>query len=527
LVTRESQNPDDNATVWRVHDEPQPPGPDLPKTLVGYVEVNLEHRRGDARPADCPEEYEEVRSQGHFVHFQEGEGDWNGVSIGAGLGPLSVSFAPETKPGQETRASTGVLALHSPSGGAGGRTTNITYTGPRSIRFNQPFTASARLTATQAAPAASTAVRPAARPMVRQTVPVPNVPIQFILGFGGKGQSCTDTTDSNGVAACVLTPRQQAGPTTLTIRYPGDDGHAASNAFVAFTIEHQLTKVSYTGPKRLANGRSVRLSGVLREQGGAPIAGRRLRLAVGSGSSRQTCTGTTDSSGRARCTIDSVDQPLNKDATVPVSVAFGGDDFYLASSTSATALLEYYTGRAYGLTAHVALPGLLSADLPPAPDTGGVRVARASESATGCIASVSTLLLDVDGMCPHVTTSLAPGTSQSTASVQHATIGLPGLPVIEIEGATARSTSTCANGGSATGTTDLRLRIGGDLVQVNGEANAVVDLPGVAKLVINEQIPVRGAEHGLTVNAVHLTAIGGTDIIIGSARSDVHNCVAS
>jgi hypothetical protein len=109
--------------------------------------------------------------------------------------------------------------------------------------------------------------------------------------------------------------------------------------------------------------------------------------------------------------------------------------------------------------------------------------------------------------------------------VQDATIGLPGLPVIEVEGATARSASTCASGGSARGTTDMRLRVGGKPVEVTGEPNAEVNLPGAARLVVNEQLPVPGADHGRTVNAVHLTAANrAVDVVIASATSDVHNC---
>lgn len=93
-----------------------------------------------------------------------------------------------------------------------------------------------------------------------------------------------------------------------------------------------------------------------------------------------------------------------------------------------------------------------------------------------------------------------------------------------MEAATARSTSTCAGGDSATGTTDLRLRIAGELVDVGGEVNAEIQLAGAAKLIVNEQVPVEGAEHGLTVNAVHLVSPGVADVVIASATSDVHNC---
>jgi hypothetical protein len=53
----------------------------------------------------------------------------------------------------------------------------------------------------------------------------------------------------------------------------------------------------------------------------------------------------------------------------------------------------------------------------------------------------------------------------------------------------------------------------------------VIDL-GVGKLILNEQLPVPGADFGLTVNAVHLVALGGaTDVVLASSTSDMHNCV--
>ncbi|MEQ7005713.1 choice-of-anchor P family protein [Actinopolymorpha sp. B17G11] len=533
LVTQTGVSAETNATAWRVKDEsleggiPADQTPNAPKTFVGYVEVTLPHRIGEARrEAKCAEDFEEIRAHGLYTHFEDGDGDWNGVSVGAGFGPLTVNFAPESDPGLQIPASSGILGLHGPSLG-GGQVTRINYTGPTNIRFNEPFTASARLTTTSEGTAQTTGARPAALVQADEpSVPVGNAAIQFSLGLGGGLQTCRDTTNSSGVASCVLTPRQHAGPTTLTVRYLGGGGNAASNSFVAFTVTHQFTEVVYTGPKRIANGTPAHVSGVLRERGGPPIGGRRLQLALGTGSNRRTCTGTTDSSGTARCTIRSVDQPLNQDATVPASVAFAGDQFYLASSTSDTVLLEFYTGRSYGLAAQAGVAGVVDADVPPTPDTGKVRVARAMETTTGCTARLSALLLGAEAVCPQVETSLAPGTSRATTTVEHATIGLPGLPMVVVDGATARSTSSCGSGGSATGTTDLRLHIGGNLVEVTGEANAVVDLPGVAKLVVNEQVPVAKADHGLTVNAVHLIATGGTDIVLASATSDVHNCAS-
>jgi hypothetical protein len=121
-----------------------------------------------------------------------------------------------------------------------------------------------------------------------------------------------------------------------------------------------------------------------------------------------------------------------------------------------------------------------------------------------------------------VTTRLAPGTSIATSTVAHVTIGIPGVSLIEISGATASSTSTC---GSATGSTSLTLRIAGTPVTVPTAPNSEIGLPDGTRLIINEQQPVAGADNGLSVNAVHVIVAGGAgDVVVASATSDVHNC---
>lgn len=392
----------------------------------------------------------------------------------------------------------------------GGRATTTTYTGPTEADYHDSFKASARLTGAGG--------------------PISGARIDLSLGNGGGSQSCAGTTDGSGVATCSLTPTQAPGRTALTARFEGAASLQPSSDSVAFTVTRQETAAAYTGPERIANGTPARLSGVLTEesQDGPPVSDRSVTLALGEDGDRQECSGTTGEDGTVACTIESVNQPLNEDATVPVSVEFDGDTYYEPSVEHDTVLLEYYTGRSYGAAATLELPGGLDLGLPEQPDTGPIRTAQASRAEPGCTASFGTAVVRAETLCPRVVTSLAPGTSRATSSVEDASIGLPGVPLIEVEGASARSISTCEAGGSAKGTTDVRLRIGGELVEVTGEANAEIELPGdLVRLTVNEQRPVPGADHGLTVNAVHLTAVDGTaDIVVGSATSDVHNCAS-
>ncbi|MEY9844277.1 putative repeat protein (TIGR01451 family) [Streptacidiphilus sp. BW17] len=392
----------------------------------------------------------------------------------------------------------------SPCGGTtpGKIPTSVKYTGAVTADYHDAFTASGNVSG--------------------QGSPVSGGSVTFKLG----GASCTGTTDSSGNASCSLTPVDPAGTVTLQAAYAGDATHEASSTTTSFTITREETTLAYTGPAHVANGVPATLSGVLKEDGATAIAGRSVQIALGTGTTQQICTGTTGADGTASCTIASVDQPLNDTATVPVAVTFAGDGYYLPSIASATVRLEYYTGRAYGLSANVDLT-LAQLTIPPTPDTGPIRTAQASSTNVPCTATVSTLLISADALCVNNTTKLAPGTSTTTSTVQDATIGIPGLPVIGVSGLTATSISSCTGtSGSAT----LTLTLAGVPVTVPTAPNSVIGLPGGARLVVNEQTPVPGADFGTTVNAVHLIVpglLGGAntvDVVLGSATSDAHNC---
>lgn len=277
----------------------------------------------------------------------------------------------------------------------------------------------------------------------------------------------------------------------------------------------QVTKLAYTGPKTVSDGSPATLSATLTTDTGTPVAGKKVSFALGD----RTCDGTTDAQGAANCTVASVDAPLNADATVPVKVSFAGDDGYLPAGITATVQLQYVTGRAYGLSADVSLLGLPVVSVPPTPDTGTVRTAGASTTAPPCTVDVDAVVLTSKTLCARVDTEAGPGSATSTASLEEATIGLPGLPVLGLSGIKAVSTGTC---GAVSGSTDLTLTVAGVPVKLDGSVNESVDLGVVgAKLVVNEQ--ARTADGGLTVDAVHLTA-PGVDVVVASSTSTAHNC---
>ena len=78
----------------------------------------------------------------------------------------------------------------------------------------------------------------------------------------------------------------------------------------------------------------------------------------------------------------------------------------------------------------------------------------------------------------------------------------------------ARSQATCSG---VSGSSDITsLTLAGKEIQVTGQPNQVISVPGVLTLTINEQIT---GPHSITVNALHLHTALGADVIVSSAQS--------
>ncbi len=180
--------------------------------------------------------------------------------------------------------------------------------------------------------------------------PVPGKMVTFTLTPGGPSgtPSCTGTTDATGTARCVITPNQKAGSDTLTATFAGDSSFEASSTSTRFAVTLEETALTYTGPVLFANGSSATLSGNLREDGVTPIfkqpggAGtpRTLGFTLGSGTSAQSCSGMTDATGTASCTI-TVNQPLGP---TTVRADFASDGFYRSATDSRAALVFAFLG---------------------------------------------------------------------------------------------------------------------------------------------------------------------------------------
>ncbi|MCD0446996.1 hypothetical protein LO763_25595 [Glycomyces sp. A-F 0318] len=127
--------------------------------------------------------------------------------------------------------------------------------------------------------------------------------------------------------------------------------------------------------------------------------------------------------------------------------------------------------------------------------------------------------MNMEAVCANVSTTLAPGTVTAVATVEHASIGLPGLPVVDVAGLATAAAATCD---ALTGSTPLTLTIGGVATPVPTAPNTVIDLAAGVQLTLNEQVH---GDDGITVTGVR-SRIDGTDteVVLGYSTAAVHNC---
>ena len=167
--------------------------------------------------------------------------------------------------------------------------------------------------------------------------PVPNEPVTFTVNGT---QMCTGTTNASGVASCSVTPTEPKGTYSETGSFGGDTTTTpqleGTGGTSTFTVSQAPTTLTYTGPTTLTSGGSATLSGVLTSSeptAGTPVSGQTVTFTIGSGSSAQSCTATTNASGQASCTIAKVSQST---CTVTLTAKYGGNTYYVTSSTTGT-----------------------------------------------------------------------------------------------------------------------------------------------------------------------------------------------
>ena len=125
--------------------------------------------------------------------------------------------------------------------------------------------------------------------------------------------------------------------------------------------------------------------------------------------------------------------------------------------------------------------------------------------------SIQTPLVSADGL---LSFTIGSAKSESQSAIGNLVL-LPGNPnQVTAYFAMAKASATCSG---VSGSSDITsLTMGGQTIQVTGQPNQVVSIPGVLTLTINEQVI---KSNSITVNALHLHTALGTDVIVSSATS--------
>jgi hypothetical protein len=183
----------------------------------------------------------------------------------------------------------------------------------------------------------------------------------------------------------------------------------------------------------------------------------------------------------------------------------------VALVTASVALAEdFHVGRAMAVT----LQGLEVDPIRTFIDTGdlptpGGSLHAAAESLEVCL----TLLKSRDLSS---TTHSETGATISQ-SLQRDVVAFDLFPVkVTASEVMAEAHASCTELGGTTLVTDLTFA--GEHVVVNGEPNQTLAIPGLATLVINEQI-VDAREGTITVHALHITLAVGGELILSTARA--------
>jgi uncharacterized repeat protein (TIGR01451 family) len=151
------------------------------------------------------------------------------------------------------------------------------------------------------------------------------------------GLNFTDSGNRTGTVSGTVT----GTPGTYVVTFTVNDGHNPPvDAKMTISVTREETTLTYTGDTVIASGsNTAHLSARLLEDGNpaAPVAGRLVNFTLGTAPSTNTCSGTTEPSGVASCTINPVTVPLGPQ-TVTANFP-DGDTYYLPASDSKSVMI--------------------------------------------------------------------------------------------------------------------------------------------------------------------------------------------
>jgi hypothetical protein len=261
-------------------------------------------------------------------------------------------------------------------------------------------------------------------------------------------------------------------------------------------------------------GETASLTATFANSCGQGLSGATVGFQVGVGPNiGLTRAGTTDNNGQV--TVSYTSSAIGTDRWFAAVHNPAGFIYSNEADVVWTAAITY-TGRAYDASAKILnLNPLLVGDTGSITTTGTTDTVQKTADLQGPPLTLSVLRSEV---------ATGGGASAAWAEVASFKLAITGVPTIAATAVNTSSGSTCS--GSAGSTSIASLTINGQGINVNNLApNTTIPLllPG-AKIVLNEQLPVAGADHGLEVNAIHVIVPNIADVVVSSSRSDIHFC---
>jgi hypothetical protein len=157
--------------------------------------------------------------------------------------------------------------------------------------------------------------------------------IAFSLG----SQTCAGITDTNGVAICHVVVSDPAA-TKATATFAGDLYALAADTAAPFSVtpEETMLTASITGGVL-----TTTLNATLLADGTTPVSQRTVDFTLGAD---RSCTGVTDASGHAQCTV----LPLSGQTAALLTATFAGDTSYAVAQFRASVPLQIPTTTTVG-----------------------------------------------------------------------------------------------------------------------------------------------------------------------------------
>jgi Bacterial Ig-like domain (group 3) len=177
-------------------------------------------------------------------------------------------------------------------------------------------------------------------------VPVPDGgTVQFKVDGSNLGSAVAVNT-TTGQATSISTSTLSVGSHSVEAIYSGNSNFAGSTGTLSQVVTGSPTTTTYTGPTTSDFNDAFTASATLTGFGGAPVAGKTITFVLGAGTGTETCSGTTNGSGIAQCSLT----PNEAAGPYTLTTSFAGDTDFLASSDADpfTITLEetalHYTG---------------------------------------------------------------------------------------------------------------------------------------------------------------------------------------